>query len=164
MDKQTYIDKKRAREKRELFRKVCMQCFRPLPQCLCPIIRPLQTRTRFIILMHPKEAKKTRNGTGRLAHLSLQNSELLFGVDFTENSRLNALISDPHYVPLVLFPGKDFDPNFSCIHRVVGSRESSTPSDRNRRFLERSQEDDEAEQQSAQFSSDNDPTHPAVTF
>ncbi len=110
MDKETYIEKKRAREIRELFRKVCMQCFRPLPQCLCPIIRPLQTRTRFIILMHPKEAKKTRNGTGRLAHLSLRNSELLVGVDFTQNSGLNAAISNPAYRPLILFPGENASP------------------------------------------------------
>lgn len=106
MDKHTYIEKKRDRGKLGQVREICLKCFRPLPLCLCAYIRPLDTQTRFIILMHPKEAKRTRNGTGRLTYLSLNNSELLFGVDFTQNSRLNVLISDPGYCPLILFPGE----------------------------------------------------------
>jgi len=57
--------------------------------------------------MHPKEAFKQRTGTGRLAHLTLLNSEIIIGVDFTENKRLNDLLNDAYYVPLLLYPGAD---------------------------------------------------------
>jgi DTW domain-containing protein YfiP len=62
---------------------------------------------RFVILMHEEEAKKQRTGTGRLAKLCLTNSELLVGVDFTADERVNALIKDPSYLPFVLYPGPD---------------------------------------------------------
>ena len=126
MDKKSYIEKKQNREKLKLTREICLKCFRSLPHCLCPYIRPLDTQTRFVILMHPKEAKRTRNGTGRLAFLSLNNSELLFGVDFTQNSRLNALISDPRYAPLILFPGKTSIP-ISKVPAVFPALESRAP-------------------------------------
>lgn len=57
--------------------------------------------------MHPKEAFKQRTGTGRLAHLTLKDSEILIGIDFTKNKRLNALLNDSNYVPLLLYPGED---------------------------------------------------------
>lgn len=57
--------------------------------------------------MHPKEAKQQRTGTGRLASLSLPESEIIMGVDFTENPRVNQLLSDPSYYPVVLYPAID---------------------------------------------------------
>ncbi len=57
--------------------------------------------------MHPKEAKQQRTGTGRLASLSLPESEIIMGVDFTENPRVNQLLSDPSYYPVVLYPAPD---------------------------------------------------------
>lgn len=56
--------------------------------------------------MHPKEAKKTRNGTGRLAHLALKNSEIIIGVDFSEDPRVQALLVDEKFYACVLYPGK----------------------------------------------------------
>ena len=47
--------------------------------------------------MHPKEAYKQKTGTGRLAHLTLEDSEIIVGVDFTDNPRLNTLITDEKY-------------------------------------------------------------------
>jgi DTW domain-containing protein YfiP len=44
-------------------------------------------------------------GTARMAHLSLPNSELHLGVDFTGNTRLEALAAQPQRVA-VLFPGE----------------------------------------------------------
>jgi DTW domain-containing protein YfiP len=38
--------------------------------------------------MHPKEFKKTKNGTGHFTHLSLPNSELFMGIDFSDNDRI----------------------------------------------------------------------------
>lgn len=56
--------------------------------------------------MHPKEFKRQRTGTGRLTRLSLQNSELLVGEDFSDNERLNATLRDSSHEPLLLFPGE----------------------------------------------------------
>lgn len=41
----------------------CYTCMRPSSTCICKFISPFQTKTRFIILMHPKDYKKERNGT-----------------------------------------------------------------------------------------------------
>ena len=57
--------------------------------------------------MHPKEAKHQRTGTGRLSHLTLTDSEILVGLDFTKNERLLQLLSDPKYFPVMLYPGED---------------------------------------------------------
>lgn len=57
--------------------------------------------------MHPKEAKRQRTGTGRMAAASLPQSEILVGIDFTKNRRLCELLSDPSYYPVLLYPGKD---------------------------------------------------------
>ena len=35
--------------------------------------------------MHPKEFKKTKNGTGHFTNLSLKNCEIHIGVDFSQN-------------------------------------------------------------------------------
>ena len=85
----------------------CMQCFRPIKTCYCKYIEPFDPGIKFVFLMHPKEAFKQRTGTGRLAHLTLKDSEILIGIDFTENKRLNALLNDSNYVPLLLYPGED---------------------------------------------------------
>jgi DTW domain-containing protein YfiP len=44
--------------------------------CLCALIVPLATRTRFSLVLHRKELGKPSN-TGRLGHLALINSEVL---------------------------------------------------------------------------------------
>ena len=106
MDKQAYLLKKRSQEVSSFGRENCPKCVRPLSHCLCPYIQPFETRTRFVILMHPKEARKTRNGTGRLAHLALKNSELVTGVDFSENPRIQSLLKEKTFQPFILYPGK----------------------------------------------------------
>ena len=67
-------------------------------------IEPLKTNTKFVILMHPKEFKKTKNGTGHLTNNSLQNCEIHIGIDFSNNERINALINDTEYDSFVLYP------------------------------------------------------------
>ena len=59
---------------------------------------------KFVFLMHPKEAKRQRTGTGRLASLCLPESEILVGVDFSHNERLNSLLCDTRYLPVLLYP------------------------------------------------------------
>jgi len=88
-------------------RETCYHCYRPLKLCLCSSVKPIQTATKFVILMHPKEFKKTKNGTGRLTHLSLPNSELYIDVDFTSHNPVNALINDLNNCCYLLYPGKE---------------------------------------------------------
>lgn len=64
----------------------------------------LATRTRVVFLQHPREAR-VAIGTARMAHLSLPNSELYQGVDFSDLARLQQLAQDPSKVA-VLFPGE----------------------------------------------------------
>lgn len=57
-------------------REVCSRCRRPLRVCYCAHLLPLPTRTRVVILQHPREAR-VPIGTARMAHLMLPNSELI---------------------------------------------------------------------------------------
>jgi DTW domain-containing protein YfiP len=57
--------------------------------------------------MHPKEAKKVKMGTGRLTQLFLNNSEMRIGLDFTDDERVNSLINNPRFFPVVLYPGEN---------------------------------------------------------
>ena len=66
----------------------CQKCFRPQAFCLCAYTREIDTGIKFVFLMHPKEQRRQRTGTGRLSHISLKNAETLVGVDFTQNQRL----------------------------------------------------------------------------
>ncbi len=91
----------------EAVRTICYSCLRPISSCYCKYIRRFDSGVKFVFLMHPKEAKRQRTGTGRLASLTLEGSEILVGVDFSENKRLNALLADPSYYPVLLYPGPD---------------------------------------------------------
>lgn len=85
----------------------CYKCYRPLTSCMCSYVKPIETKTKFVILMHPKEFKKTKNGTGHLTHLSLPNSELYVDIDFSEHKAINALIDNDNTICYVLYPGKN---------------------------------------------------------
>ena len=88
-------------------RATCYHCYRPMTLCMCTSVNPITTKTKFVILMHPKEFKKTKNGTGRLTHLSLPNSQIYIDVDFTDHKAINALIDDQQNLCYVLYPGKE---------------------------------------------------------
>ena len=92
------------------FRSMCYRCHRPAKLCLCKHIVPIDTRTKFVLLIHPKEYKRIKNNTGRLTHLSLPNSELFTGVDFTHHSGLNAILDNPKNSCCILYPGSDSAP------------------------------------------------------
>ena len=85
----------------------CYKCMRPSSTCICKHISPFQTKTRFIILMHPKEYKKEKNGTGHMTNLQLENSEIIVGVDFTNNKRVNEILAKEKSCSFLLYPGKD---------------------------------------------------------
>ena len=65
----------------------------------------MRTRTRFVFLMHPKEFKHEKAGTGRLTHLCLADSEIHMGLNFDTNEAVQELISDPANFPVLVYPG-----------------------------------------------------------
>lgn len=66
----------------------------------------MQTRTRIVLLMHPKEYRHQKCTTGRLACLHLDNSEIIPGVCFDNDTRVRNLIDDPVNYPVLLYPGE----------------------------------------------------------
>lgn len=86
-------------------REKCYKCYRPMLSCMCKHVERVDTNTKFVILMHPKEFKKVKNGTGFFTHLSLTNSELFIDAEFTNHNRVNEIISE--YESFVLYPSDD---------------------------------------------------------
>ena len=88
-------------------RVTCYRCFWPKTLCWCASIVPMETRTRFVFLMHPKEFKQEKAATGRLTHLCLARSEVHMGVAFDDHLVVEELIRDPRNFPVLLHPGPD---------------------------------------------------------
>ncbi len=65
----------------------------------------MPTRTRIEILMHPKEYRRERSGTGRMAALHLAEAEILPGIELDDHPRVRALLEDPSIYPALLYPG-----------------------------------------------------------
>ena len=84
-------------------RAICARCRRPESVCYCAHLVSLPTRTRVLLLQHPRE-RDVPIGTARLAHLCLPGSELRVGVDFDDDARLRAALADGRDAYL-LFPG-----------------------------------------------------------
>ena len=92
------------------YREKCYRCYRPKSTCMCSHIVKTQTKTKFVILMHSKEFKKIKNGTGHFSHLSLENSELFVGIDFSDNRRISEIVEDENNNCFVLYPSKKSRP------------------------------------------------------
>jgi len=71
--------------------------------CYCAHLPTLPTRTRVLLLQHPRE-RNMAIGTARMAHLALPNSVLRVGVDFAADPVVTGAIGGdaPSYL---LFPG-----------------------------------------------------------
>ncbi|WP_373070061.1 tRNA-uridine aminocarboxypropyltransferase [Sulfurimonas sp.] len=85
-------------------REKCYKCYRPKSSCMCSYIEPFDTNTKFVILMHPKEFKKVKNNTGFFTHLTLKNSEVFIGIDFSEHNRVNEIIKTHN--SFILYPSE----------------------------------------------------------
>lgn len=87
-------------------RETCYRCFWPKSLCWCASITPIAPRTKFVFLMHPKEFKQEKAGTGRLTHLCLTGSEIHMGIGFDEHAAVQDLLNDPSFFPMLLYPGE----------------------------------------------------------
>lgn len=109
MDKAAYLEaRRREAEAAKPFKReqTCWRCYWLKEHCLCPRIKPFATEARFVILMHTMEARREKLGTGRVTHAALANSEIIVGVDFTHDARVNALMADPENHCVALYPGE----------------------------------------------------------
>lgn len=86
-------------------REKCFTCMRPTSSCMCKYTLPIQTNTKFVILMHPMEHRKIKNGSGRLTHLQLKNSEIIVDIDYTKNNALNTILDNTNNDCFILYPG-----------------------------------------------------------
>ncbi len=104
-------------------RSVCYTCYRPQTSCMCTYITPIETNTRFVILMHPKEFKKTKNGTGHFTNLSLKNCEIHVGIDFTKHTAINAILNDPSNICYTLYPHEN---SINLNEEPIGENQKNT--------------------------------------
>jgi DTW domain-containing protein YfiP len=83
-------------------RACCPRCEKALVVCYCAHLHELATQTRVILLQHPRE-QRMKVGTARMTHLSLPNSVLRVGLDFSADTVVQAELAQggPTYV---LFP------------------------------------------------------------
>ena len=85
------------------FREVCPACRRPVSVCYCAHVTQVPTRTRVVVLQHPRE-RDMPIGTARMATLCLPNAELHEGVCW-DDAALGRVLSDPDRTPILLYPG-----------------------------------------------------------
>ena len=95
------------RQRNRLFggREICERCRRPSEGCYCAHITPVDTRTRLVLLQHPRE-RYVAIGTAHMASLCLTNSELHIGTDWSRSQPLARALSNPERPPVLLYPGE----------------------------------------------------------
>ena len=82
----------------------------------------MDTGIKFVFLMHPKEFRRQRTGTGYLSHLCLKDSEVIVGLDFSKNARLQELLADQNYFAALMYPGEDALTAKSLIQGTPGNK------------------------------------------
>lgn len=88
------------------YRVLCQQCMQPSFSCYCSLVQKFDPKVKFVILIHPIERRR-RIATGRMAHLCLENSELITGQDYTYDQQVNKILTDSRYQAFVLYPGRN---------------------------------------------------------
>ncbi len=109
MNKQQYLIRKQELREQPApaGRTVCVKCLRPPQSCFCAGIVPFESQSEIRILMHPKEARKEKVGTGRLANLCCTRSKIIVDVNFSHNSEVQKILSDDRFFPILLYPGEN---------------------------------------------------------
>jgi DTW domain-containing protein YfiP len=84
---------------------MCSRCRRPVRVCYCAALPTLPTRTRVVILQHPRE-RDMPIGTARMASLCLPNAQLHVGLRWGEHAGLAEALGNPAAPPILLWPGE----------------------------------------------------------
>jgi len=85
-------------------RSVCPRCRRPTRACYCAHLPRIDTRTRVVIVQHPRE-RDVPIGTAHMATLCLPNAELHVVTRVAEEPALARALSDPERPAILLSPG-----------------------------------------------------------
>lgn len=110
VNREQYLQKKLGREREfnaTRRRVTCLTCYRKEDHCLCSELKPFKPKCELSLLMHPKEGKKQKIGTGRLTHAILENSHLFIDVNMDENSGFRRLLADPNRHHVLLYPSRN---------------------------------------------------------
>jgi DTW domain-containing protein YfiP len=99
------VEQNRQRDRLHTGRAICERCRRPSDGCYCAHITPVDTRTRLVLLQHPRE-RYVAIGTAHMASLCLTNSELHIGIDWSRSEPLGRALSNPERPPILLYPGE----------------------------------------------------------
>ncbi|MDO6499574.1 tRNA-uridine aminocarboxypropyltransferase [Photobacterium sanguinicancri] len=81
----------------------CEQCGKAKKACICKWIQTIDAKTQLCILQHPSEVNRAI-GTARILSLSLANSAMFVGEDFSQHEALNALLDDPTRDVWLVYP------------------------------------------------------------
>lgn len=82
----------------------CGRCRRPTSVCYCAALPSIDTKTRVVILQHPRE-RDVAIGTARMASLCLPQAELHVGIDWSDHPALARALGDATRPAIMLYPG-----------------------------------------------------------
>jgi hypothetical protein len=83
-------------------RVTCRRCLRPSDFCVCADLRPVPSRTRVVLVQHPREARLAICSAW-LTRLALENAELHRAVRLDDHPRLREIVAAPGTA--LLYPG-----------------------------------------------------------
>lgn len=83
-------------------RATCPRCLRPVPFCVCGRLSPIPSRTRVVLLQHPREARLAIC-SARLTRVALANAELHRGFRFEDDRRVREVLATSGAA--LLYPG-----------------------------------------------------------
>ncbi len=83
-------------------RETCLRCRRPTGFCYCHLLPCLTSRTKVLLLRHPRE-RDMPIGTARIAHLSLPDSTLVEGIALDAHPAVTELLERGDAA--LLYPG-----------------------------------------------------------
>jgi DTW domain-containing protein YfiP len=86
-------------------RAICQRCWRPESVCYCRHLPRIETRTKVLVLQHPRERDVPIN-TARIAALCLEGAELHVATSLANAPGLARALRDPERPAAVLFPGE----------------------------------------------------------
>jgi DTW domain-containing protein YfiP len=88
-------------------RPTCRRCLRPETFCVCAGLGPIPSRTRVVLLQHPREARLAICSAW-LTRVALENVELHRGVRFGDHPRVREVAAAPGTA--LLYPGAGATP------------------------------------------------------
>jgi DTW domain-containing protein YfiP len=88
-------------------RPTCLRCLRPEGFCACRELPVLESRTRVVLLQHPRESRLAIC-SARLTRVALRNCELHRGFCFEQDDRVRSVLESP--AAALLYPGEGSTP------------------------------------------------------